>query len=1246
VHLLRATAAGAPVEGEAIDLAQGPADLVVASFADTELTCLAAAAAADRLGEFSPSLRLAPLRLLRHPMSVDLWVEQTVAHARLVVLRLIGGRSYWSYGLDQVVAACRERNIPLAVLPGDDRPDPSLDGWSSLSRTATLPLWRMLAEGGIDNATRFLQATAEVLAGGTPSGSAIPLPRTGFYRDGRNWSSASDFLADLPGKVDAVVLFYRALALAGDLAPIDRLIDSLRDRGVDAVGLFTTSLKDIAESALVRDFCIELAPSIVLAATGFSTAKAEDDWATPLDILDVPVLQLVLASSTEQAWRQSERGLSPVDLGMQVALPELDGRLHGPVIGFKDEGRLDERTQCRLVRWVAHEAGIAQATARASSWLNLQRTPPSQRKLALVLANYPIRDGRIANGVGLDTPASAVAILQALAVVGYNIQTMPPDGDALIRQLQAGVTNTLPSGSPARVAVPLAVYESWLDAWSPRGRAAVEERWGPPADDPFCVDGELLLPVLPLGNVVVCLQPSRGYEVDPAVTWHNPALPPPHRYVAFYLWLRHGFGAHALVQVGKHGNLEWLPGKATGLSRDCFPAALAGPMPVIYPFIVNDPGEGTQAKRRTSAVIVDHLTPPLARAGLHGDLRALENMLDEYSEARELDPKRAKALAKSISEETERLKLDRDLTTSGDVEDRIIALDSYLCDLKELQIRDGLHILGSSPSGLARAEMLAAILRLPRGARPGDESLLRALAGDLGLDGFDPLAAEEPGLPWQGLRPSCLAERSPAAWRTVGDTVERLEVLALAILAGEFLVPPAWQRTQAVLDRAQRGIGPALDRSGQAEITSILRALDGRFVRPGPSGAPSRGRSDVLPTGRNFFSIDARSLPTPTAWRLGWASAASVVRLYVERHGDWPKALVISAWGTANMRTGGDDIAQALALLGCRPVWDGAGGRVTGVEVLPLSTLDRPRIDVTFRVSGFFRDAFPHQIALLDEAVRLVAALDEPPESNPLAQHVRAEAERLMACGEPPDQARHRASARIFGSRPGAYGAGLQALIDERHWQTDTDLAEAYLTWGGYAYGQNREGEADRDQLERRLRRSELVLHNQDNREHDLLDSDDYYQFEGGVIAAVRTLSGRQPDAFHVDHSRPETPRPRTLADEIGRIVRGRAANPRWIAGVMRHGYKGAFEMAATVDYLFAFAATARVVEDHHFDQLFDAYLQHDEVRGFLQEANPAGLREMAARFQEAIDRGLWHPARNSVTAQLSDLLAQAPPAR
>ncbi len=730
------------------------------------------------------------------------------------------------------------------------------------------------------------------------------------------------------------------------------------------------------------------------------------------------------------------------------------------------------------------------------------------------------------------------------------------------------------------------------------------------------------------------IQPARGYNIDPRTTYHDPALVPPHGYFAAYSWLAQEFRADAVIHLGKHGTLEWLPGKALALSAECFPEAVLPPLPHLYPFIVNDPGEGTQAKRRAQAVIVDHLTPPLTRAGSYGLTAELERLIDEYYEAAQGDVRRVAPLAAAILEQARAAGIDGDcgISPDDDVGPALRKLDGFLCELKELQIRDGLHVFGQSPDGERLDALLVAFARPSRGSRPEDMSLVRALAADLGL-GADPLGLD-PAAPWKGPRPAACG--GDAAWRTAGDTVERLEALALGLVAGETQPEPGWRQTDAVLDWIRRELRPAVASCGAAEIAGLLAGLDGRFVAPGPSGAPSRGRPEVLPTGRNFFSVDTRAVPTHAAWLLGWKSAAMLVERHAQEHGGYPARVALSAWGTANMRTGGDDVAQALALMGVRPVWEPASGRVTGFEILPASVLDRPRVDVTLRVSGFFRDAFPGLIDLVDSAARAVAALDEPPAVNPLAARFAADRGALEAQGLAPEEASRRAGYRVFGSKPGAYGAGLQTLVDERIWDDEADLAEAYLGWSGYAYGAGAEGRAERAMLEQRLAAADAVLHNQDNREHDLLDSDDYYQFEAGLALVVRQLSGRVPAVWHNDHSRPEMPRIRSLREEIGRVVRGRAANPRWIAGVMRHGYKGAAEIAATVDYLFAFAATARAVDDAHFEALYEAYIADDKVRGFMAEHNPSALAETGSRFLEAIDRGLWRPRRNSVREALA----------
>jgi cobaltochelatase CobN len=1241
LHLLKAQSATSEDAGAALDLGQTPGDVVVLSAADTELACLAAAHARRPPG--APSLRLANLLQLGHPMSVDLYVEQVVRRARLVVLRLLGGRSYWPYGLEQVVAACRAGGVSLAVLPGDDQPDPELQGWSTLPAEACHRLWQYLVHGGVDNAGQFLACAACVLGRDERWREPAPLLRAGLYWPGVSMPDLAAIRGSWrPDRAVAALVFYRALVQAGDLDAIDAMIVALGEAGLNALPIFTASLKDPMGAPLIRELLAQARPAVVLNATGFAVSSPGAWRPTPLDQPDRCVLQVVLSGGSEEGWRAGTRGLSARDLAMNVALPEVDGRVLSRAVAFKVLKRFDQATESNVVGFAPIGDRVSFTAQLAAAWARLGATPVAERRVAIVLANYPNRDGRLANGVGLDTPASTVRLLGAMCEAGYRINALPDDGQALVEALLAGVTNDLQTRAArtVRATLPIPDYLTFFRRLPDPVQKRVVDRWGDPSADPHVVDGAFALAVLPLGNVVVGIQPSRGYHIDPSASYHDPDLPPPHGYLAFYAWLRRKFGAHAIVHMGKHGNLEWLPGKALALSADCFPEAVLGLLPHVYPFIVNDPGEGAQAKRRAAAVIVDHLTPPLTRAETYGPLSELERLVDEYYEAAGLDPRRMAYLRGEILALSARLGLDRDvgIGPADDPEAALGKLDNHLCELKELQIRDGLHVFGQVPDGEQLTDLLVALARVPRGAgESGDASLLRALAFDLGLTGFDPLDCPM-AEPWADPRPAALQRVSPDAWRSNGDTVERLELLARRLVGGYRTPEPEWSATAAVLEQVEGRLRPALLRSGSAEISSVLRALEGRFVEPGPSGAPTRGRPDVLPTGRNFFSVDCRAVPTAAAWHLGWKSAALLIERYVQEHGDWPRAVALSAWGTANMRTGGDDLAQALALLGARPLWDGPSHRVTGIEILPLGLLDRPRVDVTLRVSGFFRDAFPAQIALFDRAVQEVAGLDEPDAQNPIAARVRIDEHALLAQGVEADLARRRASFRIFGSKPGAYGAGLQALIDEHGWKTDADLARAYVAWGGYAYGGSAEGVAEHRLFQQRLGAVELVLHNQDNREHDILDSDDYYQFEGGITAAVRHLSGEQPAIYHNDHSRPETPRIRTLKEEIGRIVRARAVNPKWLNGVMRHGYKGAFEIAATVDYLFAFAATARVVEDHHFDALYDAYLADDEVRGFIAEANPAALREIAERFQEAIERGLWHPSSNRAPVDLEAL--------
>ena len=1223
MHLL-AAAAGSVDEGqEPVDLGQSPADIVFISAADTELAALATAR--SEMAQ-PPELRLASMMHLQHPMSVDLHIDACASKAKLVVARVLGGASYWKYGFEQYAARLADAGVAFAALPGDDKPDPDLRLFSTVSDQDYDALWAYLVEGGPKNAVNFLSYCQYMIAQAPAPQAAEPLLRAGVYWPGDGISDLSAAQAHWTQDAPIVpVIFYRALVQGAGLNPINRMVKALRLAGLNPLPIFVASLKDPISVATLDQLFQAAPPAVILNCTSFAVGNPHGDSSpnnplTAVSARQAPVLQVVLAASTESSWEEGLNGLSARDIAMNVALPEVDGRILSRAISFKGEAFFDEATECPIATYKARGDRVTFVAALAANWASLRRTAPAQRQVALILANYPNKDGRLANGVGLDTPASAVHALALLQQAGYGVKNAPETSAELMEQIMAGPTNWLTDRATRTggVLLPIADYMAHYQTLPYELRAQLEERWGAPESDPFFdpKDGGFKLSILRFGKVTLGLQPARGYNIDPVETYHSPDLIPPHNYLAFYFWIRHHQKAQATVHMGKHGNLEWLPGKALALSDSCLPEAILGPMPHVYPFIVNDPGEGTQAKRRAQAVIIDHLTPPLTRAETYGPLRDLEALVDEYYEAAGIDPRRIEHLRREILTLTAASGLDKDIGFEGHETGDLAKLDAYLCELKEAQIRDGLHIFGQTPEGVQLRDLTIALARIPRGSGQGaDASLLRAMAGDLAL-GFDPLDCDL-AAPWSGDKPAPLSDITAERWRSTGDTVERLELLAQALIDGTRDAPG--RQSAQVMAHIRQNISPNVAACGPMEAQGLLTALDGKFVPPAPSGAPTRGRLDVLPTGRNFYSVDSRAVPTPTAWALGWKSANLLIDKHLQDHGDWPRALLLTAWGTANMRTGGDDIAQCLALMGVKPKWDSANRRVTGFEVIPASTLGRPRVDVTLRISGFFRDAFPGLIDLVDSAARAVLALDEPEDVNPAKSN--------------------GAGARVYGSKPGAYGAGLQALIDERIWDSQADFGKAYLEWGSYAYGKGRQGARDRSGFETRLGQVDAIVQNQDNREHDLLDSDDYYQFEGGAAAAVQSLQGQARPIYHNDHSRPERPLIRSLDDEMARVIRSRVLNPKWIDGVKRHGYKGAFEIAATVDYMFAFAATTGAVKSHHFDAIEAAFLEDDDTRDFIAEANAPALREIAQRLQEAIDRDLWQPRSNSAQARIAGLL-------
>jgi cobaltochelatase CobN len=1293
MHRLAATPGGwSPDTDGVIFVEQSPAPLVLMTMADTDIQC-AARVVGDGGAELPP-IRVVNLLQLQQQLAIDTYAETVLSQARVIIVRLLGGRAYWSYGLEVTKAIAQAHAIDLIVLPGDDRPDPELISHSTVSLQLANQVWQYLIEGGIENLRHGLMWVCDrCLHTSFQPPAPRPVPRVGRYSvDGGHDSSETAHLPTrdrAPARIPPVgLLFYRAHYLAGNTAPIEALCHALQARGLAPVPVYVSSLQDPEVQGELLDLLRpKAAPGIevLLNTTSFSVAKltAAEPQLDLWKALDVPVLQVILSGGTEDSWRQNPMGLSPRDIAMNVALPEVDGRIITRAVSFKAANQRCDRLETDVVSYEPVRDRVNFVADLAVRWVQLRRTPPSHRRIALILANYPNRDGRLANGVGLDTPQSCVEILKALQDEGYTVTDIPATGDELIQRLTATITNDPESWAvrPVAQSFAMADYQTVWKALPETARQGMQQRWGRPDEARSSLGQTALtrhqsrdadywpIPGLQLGNIFVGIQPSRGYDLDPSLNYHSPDLEPTHAYLAFYSWLRQTFAAHAIVHVGKHGNLEWLPGKGIGLSATCYPEAMLGPMPHLYPFIVNDPGEGAQAKRRAQAVIIDHLTPPLTRAELYGPLQKLEGLVDEYYEAQSLDPTRLEPIRDRLLQLLQATHLLDDLSMAGNSANLTVAkgdsridsstsdderfatmlplVDGYLCDLKEAQIRDGLHILGRCPIGRQLRDLVVAIARHPAANRVG---LTRAIANDWHLD-LDPLT-DELGQGWQlpsdHQAPPGMSDRLPAC-RTVGDVVALLEDQAHAwietLLSGsDDAMPPSISSNSLIRQELvwiRDDLLPKLNRT-EEERHALLAGLNGQYVPSGPAGAPTRNRPDVLPTGRNFYSVDIRAIPTESAWDVGRKAAEVLVEHYTQENGDYPRSIGLSMWGTATMRTGGDDLAEALALLGVQPVWDGPSRRVVDFEIVPIALLGRPRVDVTLRISGFFRDAFPNLIDLFDQAVAAVAQLPEAPEDNPLAAKVAQETEHWQTQGLTLDQAAARSRYRIFGSKPGAYGAGLQGLIEAQNWTDDRDLAQAYINWSSYAYGREAQGRSAPEAFQSRLQTMQVVLHNQDNREHDLLDSDDYYQFQGGLTAAVRAVSGQAPQTYFGDNAIAEKPKVRSLQQEIARVYRSRVINPKWIAGVQRHGYKGAFEMAATVDYLFAYDATTRCVADYMYEGVAQAYLLDETNRAFIQQVNPWALRDMAERLIEAHQRQLWQTAPPAILDALRTIALDA----
>ncbi|HEU4494748.1 MAG TPA: cobaltochelatase subunit CobN [Rubrobacteraceae bacterium] len=1216
------------------------AKLLFITTADTEIA--AAARATELLPEDFPEVRCAnPARL----EDTGSFLDEALTETRAVLVRLLGGRGAWPEGFEELLRRSDELGIPLLAFGGESEPDAELTALSTAPSGAVAEAFEYLRWGGVANTANLLRFVADTLLlegyGFEPPAS---VPELGVYHpelpDG---SALEDLLALHDAALPTVgVIFYRTHLLGGNTAFVDTLVAKLEEAGANPLPVYCYSLRPGPDGGVpaleLLEEHVDCLITTVLASGGSTAADAQKgdgpegwlDWEVPvLEELGVPVVQGICTTSPREAWLRSTAGLSPLDTAWQVAIPEFDGRIVSVPFSFKERVEADSPVGAPLSLYEADPERTERLAGLAARFARLGRTPNPEKRVALLLSNYPTKHSRVGNAVGLDTPASAVRLLRALKEAGYEVGGAPEEGDALVQALIAAgghdlefLTEEQLGGAVGRLDARR--YANWFARLPQELREGVEEQWGPPPGELYVDGGEIVVSGLSFGSVFVGIQSPRGFGENPIAIYHDPDLPPTHHYLAAYWWIIEEFGADAIVHLGKHGTLEWLPGKSLGLSSSCAPDAALRDVPLFYPFVVNDPGEGTQAKRRAHACVVDHLIPPMTRAETYDNLARLEQLLDEYYQVETLDPSKLPAIRARIWETLRDAELHRDLGVEEQPEefgDFLNHVDGYLCEIKDLPIRGGLHILGEAPAGEPLRHLVAAILRLGAGDVPG---LRRAVGAAFGLD--ERFLSENGGARVE--TPQELTARFPGVAATASDLLDRLEEASQALLLA--LEERGWEAEDEVCEEvlgvadagvvlslrfAAAEVVPRLARTPE-EMGNLLGGLAGGYVPAGPSGSPTRGVVNVLPTGRNFYSVDPKALPSRLSWEVGQGLADDLLRRYLDEEGRYPETVGIVVWGTAAMRTQGDDVAEILALMGVRPTWNEESLRVTGLEIIPLAELGRPRIDVTVRISGFFRDAFPNLISLMDDAVRAVAALDEPDDMNLVKKH--AQEERDSGADE------RRSTTRIFGSKPGAYGAGLLPLIDARNWRDDEDLAEVYAVWGGYAYGKNLDGVEAREAMESNLSRTEVAVKNVDNREHDLFDSDDYFQYHGGMIAAVRALTGRSPKGFIGDSADPSRPKTRSLSEEARRVFRSRVANPKWIEAMRRHGYKGAFELSATVDYLFGYDATSGVVEDWMYRDVTRKYVLDEAVREFMQESNPWALRAISERLLEAAERGLW----------------------
>ena len=1120
---------------------------------------------------------------------------------------------------------------------------------------------RYMQLGGPENQRGLLMYLRKVF---TEPDLEVPEPKVSlaqgiYHPDMPREITLEEYLKALePDRPTVGVLINHASWLNGNLEAHDLMIREIERRGANTIPVFCTlTPSDITGSiggaAVANRYFTENGKprvgSIVLAAFGFSTlalSSPTDGSARGRNFfrdIGVPIIACVPLFRPQAEWEKDGIGMEGGELAVSVAMPEVDGQLTSVPFSFNErDAEGHEFTTFRKDR-------IERIAGMAVGWARVRDIPVNERRVSILFNSGAMSDSGLGAAGGLDSFASVQKLLARMKDQGYTIDHVPESSEEIVNNLLSAVTTNLEwvaeNEIPERAAdmMGAAAYGGWSDALGAVPRECMCRDWGDPPGDIMSLDGKFIIPGVRNGNIYLGMEPERGKHAKAKEMMHDPDISPPHSYLAYYRWVAQVFKTDLHVHVGTHGSAEWLPGKGNALSADCYPDIMMEDMPHLYIYVIDDPSEGIVAKRRKRSVLVDHLMPSLTRAETYGGLAELEGHLQSWLFAKQTrQASKMEAIGDEIVRLVAELSMNKELgleegAAREDILSRCELIFDYITGLKDGLITDGLHILGHVPEGRHMAEMVYCLTRLKNGRTP---SLRATVAKSMGFD-LDTLLDN-------------MSSIDPHTGNINGIIVDRIDVATQELIVS--MQEAGYERARCMeIAEGRFGIGSDVmvvvdficsvlcpNILGiRDEMENMIIGMDGGYIPPGPSGSPTRGNAHLLPTGRNYYSLDPEAVPEEASWKVGVRMADDMIARYVSKEGKYPESVGIVVWSIDTMKTGGDDMAYILWLMGVRPTWGSVGGKITGLDVIPVKELGRPRIDVTVRISSLFRDTFPNLFQLLDEAVELVAGLDESEEDNYIRKHLREDVAGMIKDGMIPAEAKELSMMRIFGEPPRTHGAGVDILVESSKWTTVEDLAQMYITCGCSAYGRKWRGDKRPEMFRHRLIALDVAVKNQADREFDLIDVDDGYAYLGGMNAVVRAAGKERPINYIGDSSDPDRIKTRDLEEEMAYMIRTRVLNPKWIEGLKDHGFAGAGLVASNINHAFGWDATSEVVEDWMYHALAEHFLFDEDNRRWIEVSNPYALKEMLEDLLEANEREMWDAGEETVK-RLKELYLEA----